>query len=387
MAEDSDLERTEAASSRRLEKAREEGNVPRSRELMAFVVLLAGVGGCWAFGEWLSGRSIDLLRAGLTFGRAAAFDPGYLSFGLYQQAFEALLTVAPLFVLIIAGTVAAPFLVGGWNLSTEALGFKFSRMNPIDGLKRLVSWQGAAELLKASLKALVVGGVIYWVVTRKQEELFAMLLMPIQDGLPFFAHMLLMSSMLIVGGVALIAAIDVPFQLWQYYAKLRMTTEELRQEYKETEGNPEAKGRQRQQQRESAKRRMMEEVPKADVVVTNPTHYAVALKYDSESMGAPRVVAKGMNLMAEKIRELATEHDIPILETPPLARALYRHVDEGESIPASLYTAVAEVMAYVYQLSAWLSGNQPGMLPPMVPTDINVPPELDPAHPAGRAAA
>ncbi len=195
--------------------------------------------------------------------------------------------------------------------------------------------------------------------------------------------MLQYAALALVSGVALVAAIDVPFQLWQYYSKMRMTREEVRQEGKEQEGDPQVKGRIRSQQREMARRRMMTEVPKADVVVTNPTHFAVALKYDSKQMGAPQVVAKGINLVAQNIRQLAAENNVPQLEAPPLARALYRHCDIGEQVPAALYTAVAEVMAYVYQLNQYLSGEGLSQLPPP-PRDLPVPAALDPGIPDGR---
>jgi flagellar biosynthetic protein FlhB len=202
--------------------------------------------------------------------------------------------------------------------------------------------------------------------------------MPIEAGVPQLVHTLLSASLMIVGGMAIIAAIDVPFQLWQYYSKLRMTRDELKQEGKEQDGNPEVKGQIRRQQREMARRRMMQDVPTADVVVTNPSHYAVALKYDSDKMAAPQVVAKGMNLIAANIRELASENNIPILEAPPLARALYKHAEVGEQIPAALYTAVAEVMAYVYQLAQYLGSTGLDLLAPEKPTEITVPEGLDP---------
>jgi flagellar biosynthetic protein FlhB len=199
-----------------------------------------------------------------------------------------------------------------------------------------------------------------------------------------FGHMIVFAMIGLVAGLALIAAIDVPFQLWRYYAGLRMTKEELRQEMKEMEGDPHLKARIRSQQREMARKRMMAEVPKADVVVTNPTHFAVALKYDRDRMGAPQVVAKGMSLVAQKIRELAVTNGVPVVEAPPLARALYRHTEIGEQVPAALYTAVAEILAYVYQLNQYLTtGN---VLPPVPPQAIGVPDGMDPGESAGVAA-
>jgi flagellar biosynthetic protein FlhB len=224
---------------------------------------------------------------------------------------------------------------------------------------------------------LLIGGIIWWVVRKEQDHLFALISQSIEAALGSFGRILLFAALALIVGLALIAAIDVPFQLWQYYKRLRMTKEEVRQEYKEMEGDPQLKARIRSQQREMARKRMMSEVPKADVVVTNPTHFAVALKYDSENMGAPQVVAKGMNGVAQKIRELAEANSVPVLEAPPLARALYRHANIGDQVPAALYTAVAEVMAYIYQLRQFMTaGGQ--ILPPQLPGAIAVPEGFDP---------
>ena len=386
MAEDSDLERTEPASARRLEKAREEGNVPQSRELMAFLVLAAGMGCLWAMGDWLGSRTTMLLRDGLTVTRDTVFDPALMFSRFMHQGTEALITLAPLFLLTVLGAIAAPFLIGGWNFSGKPLEPNFEKMSPLKGIKRIFSAQGVAELVKAVLKSFVVGFVIWWVIRHEQDHLFALITMPVEAGVPEMIHELLMASLMIISGMAIIAAIDVPFQLWQYYKNLRMTKEELKQEGKEQEGSPEVKGRIRRQQQEAARRRMMQAVPKADVVVTNPTHYAVALKYDSKSMAAPQVVAKGMNLIAANIRELAEQNKVPVLEAPPLARALYKHAELGDPVPAKLYTAVAEVMAYVYQLAQYLSGAQ-GMAQPDAPATIAVPEGMDPGSPDDRAVA
>ncbi len=380
MAEESDLERTEPASSRRLEQAREEGNVPQSRELMAFMVLAAGAGSFWVLGGWLSERTSNLLRQGLHFSREAAFDTSIMTGSAAALAAEALVTVAPVFMLAIAATIATPFIIGGWVFTTKALKFDLSRIDPIKGIGRIFSWQSIAELVKAILKALLVAGVLYWIVRNEQDRLFALLSQPIEVGLISVTRVLFISFVALIMGLALIAAIDVPFQLWQYHDRLKMTFDELKKEAKESEGDPHLKARIRSQQRELARGRMMSEVPKADVVVTNPTHFAVALKYDSGAMGAPTVVAKGMNLVAQRIRELAGENDVPIFEAPPLARALYRHAEIGDQIPASLYAAVAEVMAYVYQLNQFIA-SAGGLLPPVAPAEIEVPEGMDPGVP------
>ena len=377
LAEDSDLERTESASSRRIEKAREEGNVPHSRELMAFMVMAASVSGLWALGSWFSQRAGGIVRDGLTFDRDAGFDTAAMGNTFAHLAWEALTLASPLFLLTVVAALATPFAMGSWIFRPNVMSLNFERMDPIAGVKRMFSMQSFGELVKAVLKSLLIGGIIWWVIRREEGALFAMIAQPIDAALVSFGRILLFAALGLVAGLAIIAAIDVPFQLWQYYSRLRMTKEEVRQEYKETEGDPQLKARIRSQQREMARKRMMAEVPKADVVVTNPTHFAVALKYDSANMGAPQVVAKGMNLIAQRIRELAAEHSVPVLESPPLARALYRHAEIGDQIPAALYTAVAEVMAYIYQLNAFISGSAK-MPPPQMPTAIAVPEGMDP---------
>lgn len=380
MAEESDLERTEPASSRRLEQAREEGNVPQSRELMAFMVLAAGAGAFWILGGWLSQRSASLMRHGLSFGRDAAFDPALMTVLARALTEEAFVIVGPVFLLAIAAALVTPFMIGSAVISSKAFQLDVNRLDPIKGLARMFSWQSIAELVKAVLKALLIAGVLYWLVRHEQDRLFALLGQSIETALISFAQVLLYSFIALVAGLALIAAIDVPFQLWQYHDRLKMTYEELKREARESEGDPHLKARIRSQQREMARSRMMSEVPKADVVVTNPMHFAVALKYESGSMGAPTVVAKGMNLVAQRIRDLAGEHQVPVLEAPPLARALYRHTDVGDQIPAPLYAAVAEVMAYVYQLNQFaLSAG--GLLPPEAPVAIAVPDGMDPGVP------
>jgi flagellar biosynthetic protein FlhB len=379
LAEESDLERTEPASARRLEQAREEGNLPQSRELIAFMVLAAGVGTLWAMGDWFSERTASLFRASLTLTRQDAFDPSLMFLHFSHQAEESLITLMPLFLLTMVGAIAAPFMIGGFNFSATPLQPDFERLNPLNGLGRVFSMQGVGELIKAVLKSLLVGLVIWWVINHEQQKLFALVAMPIEAGAFGMLHEVLWATVMIVSGMAIIAALDVPFQLWQYYKKLRMTKDEVKQEGKEQEGSPEVKGRIRRQQRDLARRRMMQEVPKADVVITNPTHFAVALKYDGARMAAPQVVAKGMNLIAANIRELAAEHKVPVLEAPSLARALYKHVPVEQPVPAALYTAVAEVMAWVYQLTQYMNGQ--GLAEPVAPHRIAVPDGMDPGSP------
>jgi flagellar biosynthetic protein FlhB len=375
VAEESDLERTEPASQRRLEQAREQGQVPQSRELSAFLVLIAGSVGVWVMGSWVAARAVTLMRNGLTLERSAAFDPKAMAASLWSLGADALLTLAPLLLVLVVAALAGPLAMGGFIFSPKAIQPDFNRLDPLKGFSRMVSVQGLAELVKALLKALLIGGVALWVVSHERDTLFALFGQSLHASMSSFSQLVVFSAVMIIGGMALVAAIDVPFQLWQYHSKLKMTKEELRQEAKELEGDPQLKARIRSQQREMARKRMMSEVPKADVVVTNPTHFSVALKYDASRMRAPRVVAKGAGLVAQRIREIAGEHSVPLLEAPPLARALYRHTEPGDEVPSTLYTAVAEVMAYVYQLNHYFAH---GGLPPQPPSHISVPEGMDP---------
>lgn len=375
MAEDSDLERTEPASQRRLEQAREEGQVPSSRELATFLVVSTGVLGLWVLGGWMWRQSAQLLTHGLTIERQAAFDPAAMLMLMQARVLEALILLAPLLGALTLAALAAPFLLAGWNFAPKAISPDFSRMNPLAGIGRMVSVQAGVELGKSVAKALLVGSVAIWAVKREHERLFSLFGEALPVALGEAGDVIIQSTLFLIGGMALIVAVDVPFQLWHYHSKLKMTKEEARQEAKEQEGDPQVKGRIRAQQREMARRRMMAEVPKADVVVTNPTHYSVALRYDSTRSGAPRVVAKGAGEVALNIRRIAAENGVAVVEAPPLARALYRHTELEQEIPPQLFRAVAEVLAYVYQLNDWF--NRGGERPAM-PRDLHVPDGLDP---------
>lgn len=374
MAEDSDLEKTEPASSRRLEKAREEGQVPRSRELGAFLILLVSASAFWFLGPWMMQRTMAFVRRGLTIDGAVLRDPLGMVLRLGDLSFDALLVFSPLLLALLLTVLVTPSLLGSWNFSLQALTPDLERLNPLSGLSRLVSWSGLAELVKAVGKVLLVGGVAVWVLWRQRGDMFAIFGQSLDVALASAGHMITYSFLMIVLGMTLIVAIDVPFQLWQYHDRLKMTKEEVKQEGKEMEGNPEVKGRIRQLQREAARKRMMGAVPTADVIVTNPTHFAVALAYKS-GMAAPKVLAKGMGEIALKIREVGAQNAVPMLEAPPLARALYRHADIDREIPSTLYAAVAEVMAYVFQLNNW---RRVGGAYPLPPRSIAVPEELVP---------
>jgi len=375
VSEDSDLERTESATPRRLEKAREEGQIARSQELSTFVVLLAGVGGLWFMGSSLLERISGMMKSGLQFKSGPASDPQFMVLRLHEFLGDTLLGLLPFLLLLSVAALTAPLFLNGWIFTFTPLKFDFERLSPARGLGRIFSLPGLAEFAKAVAKALVIGGVAAWVMWHNQEALLSLSGHTVEDGSAQMANLLGSSVLTVVFAMLVIAAIDVPYQLWSYHRGLRMTREEVRQEAKENEGDPHVKARIRSIQRETARRRMMAEIPKADVIVTNPTHYAVALRYHSETMRAPKVVAKGAHLLAQRIRELGEQHHIPVLEAPPLARALYHHTELGDEIPETLYTTVAELLAYVFQLRRY---REVGGVMPAAPEHLPVPDNLDP---------
>jgi flagellar biosynthesis protein FlhB len=382
MAEDSDLERTEPASPRRLEQARKDGDVPRSRELATCTLLLAAGSGLWILGGGVIRKLNDVLISGLAFNREQALDFDSLLIRIGVNIVDVLIALAPIGILLMLIAVASPLLIGGWLFSPKTLQPDFGRMSPFKGLGNMFSVRALVELLKAVAKTILVGGVAWLVMSYQKEAVLGLGVEPLKEGSAHLASLLLTSFIFIVGALVFIAAIDAPYQMWHYANKLKMTRQELTQEAKESDGNPQIKAKIRAQQREMARRRMMAEVPTADVVVTNPTHYAVALKYADGKMRAPTVVAKGADEVAAKIREIAASNNVPTLEAPPLARALYRHAELGDEIPEALYTAVAEVLAYVFQLRAY---RQHGGARPEVPESLDVPPQLDPENPAAQA--
>ncbi|MAF01625.1 MULTISPECIES: flagellar biosynthesis protein FlhB [unclassified Herbaspirillum] len=376
MAEDSDMERTEPATGKRIERAREQGDVPRSRELATTLMLLVGGSCVWLFSGPVVTALDRIMVATLTFERAAAFDPALLFDMLSAHMLDVAVSMIPLAFLMTLAAMAAPLMLGGWLFNVDSLAPKFSKLNPISGFANMFSINSLVELGKAVLKTLLVGTVA-WIAIRSQlDAVMGLGVESLKTAGSHAAQLLWISFITMVSALILIAALDVPYQIWNYGRKLRMTREEVKQEHKESEGDPHIKGKIRAMQRAMARRRMMAEVPTADVVVTNPTHFAVALKYTEGKMGAPKVVAKGADDVAAKIRELAREHKVPLLEAPPLARALHAHTEIGDEIPEALYTAVAEVLAYVFQLRTFgqFGGNRP-----VEPTELNVPKDLDPA--------
>ncbi len=382
MAEESDQEKTEPASPQRLQKARDEGQVVQSRELGTFVVLMLGGATLWTMASGLGQTLSHIMRDGLQFNPGIARDTSYVMAQLSSQFFEAALALSPFLAVVVVATLASPLLLRGWLFSAKAFAPKFNRLNPFSGIKRMFSSQGLIELVKALAKAGLLGGVAVWLIWSNVGAIFSLSLESPSLAIQHMGDLIGKVFLLVSGTMIFVVVIDLPYQLWSHFKKLRMSKEEVRRENKESEGDPHLKAHIRAQQREVARRRMMSEIPSADVVVTNPTHYAVALKYSEGKMGAPRVVAKGADAVAARIRELAAEHGVPLLEAPPLARALFRHTELGDEIPAKLYAAVAEVLAYVFQLRHF---QQVGGAYPNAPTSLPVPSELDPLQ-AGMGA-
>ncbi len=357
-------ERTEQATPKRLEEARRRGQIPRSKDLSTAAVVMTGVAGLYFFGGQL-GRDIHgIMTRALSLTREQSLDASLLVPTFASAAGDALLACVPLFTVIVLAALLAPLALGGWNFSTEALMPKFNRLNPLEGFKRMFAVRSLVELGKALAKFGVVAFIAVLVLWGFATELLSLGREPTTNAIVHAIRMCGQGFIAVSAGLLLIAGVDVPFQIWQHAKQLKMTRQEVRQEMKETEGSPEVKGRIRQIQQQMARQRMMQDVPHADVVVVNPTHFAVALKYDDNRMRAPTVVAKGVDLVAARIREVAGENQVPIFEAPPLARVLYRSVDIGQEIPSSVYVAVAQVLTYVFQLKA---AAKAGMKPPQKP--------------------
>lgn len=372
------------ASERKLRKAREEGRVVRSRDFGHFAMLGAALLGAAAFGPALGAASIGMVRQALRFERVRPLAIEELPAVVATTALDALVAVAPLFGVLALAAIAASAIPGGIALSTRALGFDASKLSPVNGLRRIFSLRGSVELLKLIVLSLAIGAAGAWFVTASLNEFAGLSVRPLAQALGSGMSLMGAGLATLLSVLALVALADLPFQWMRHRAELRMTFQEAKQEAKESDGDPMLRARIRGRQREIASRRMLAAVPAADVVITNPTHYAVAIRYDEQGGGAPRVVAKGVDLLAGRIREVAREAGVPLVGAPPLARALYAHVELDREIPVALYNAVAQVLAYVYQLRNWVPGR--GVSPAM-PQGLEVPPELDPAPGAAGGAA
>ncbi len=373
MAEDSDQEKTEEPTGKRLEDARKKGQIARSRELNTFAMLMISSTILLLQGGKIGKGLLGMMRTEFQLSRETIFDPISITQHFKSEMMDGLMLVAPFLAIMVCVAIIAPLSLGGWIFNWDAVAPKFEKMDPIQGIPRLFGLHGFVEMLKALLKILLVFTVAIALYKSYIGELLGLGVEPLQHSVNHALNIIGMCFLLLSASLALIAMIDVPYQLWDHSKKLKMTLQEIKDEHKESEGSPEVKGRQRRMQMDMAQQRMMAEVPKADVIVTNPNHYAVALRYDQNSNSAPRLVAKGVDLIAAQIRNLAIGANVPLVASPPLARALYYSTELEHEIPQGLYLAVAQILAYVYQLKA---AQKHDLRPPLPPDDIKVPDEF-----------
>lgn len=371
MASDSGLERTEQPTPKRLREAREKGQVPRSKELNSMALLMAAAGGFLLMGESMLTDLQTIFADSLSFEQARNMDKSSVIAQLGNTLMQSLLVVTPMFALLTFVVILTPLGLGGWSFSAKAISFKWEKLDPVKGIGRIFALRGLMELVKVLAKFALVAAISTLIIWSLIEEILGLGAEALRPALTHVASLCGWSFLASSSVLIIIASIDVPFQLWQHTKQLMMTKQEVKDETKETDGSPELKGRIRNLQQELSRRRMMEAVPQADVVITNPTHYAVALRYDQYSMEAPVLVAKGADLVAARIRTVADEHDVAIVSAPPLARALYASTELNQAIPAGLYVAVANVLSYVYQLNDLGLGDEP----PEEPTDLPIPDE------------
>ncbi len=365
-------EKTEDPTQKRLEDARKKGQTARSRELATLIVTLLSAIVLLALGPWMNARLLDDFGAGLALPRELIFDPQAAVGFFLDTLVHAVLTITPLLGALVAAAVIGNLLLGGWNFTWQALQPKWEKIDPIKGTKRIFAVRGLVELIKALLKVVLVAGAAAALIYLWRGDILALGLADLRVALAEAGELLAWFFIFAAGALVVVAAIDVPYQIWEHRRQLRMTHQEVKEERKQTEGSPEVKTRIRQVQMAMAQKRMMAEVPKADVVVTNPTHFAVALRYDQDTMDAPRVVAKGQDELAARIREIAREHGVPLLASPPLARALYFSTRVDQEIPPGLYEAVARVLAYLYRVEA----EQGGKPKDLRLDDVPIPPEF-----------
>ena len=348
--EDSSQEKTEEPTAKRRQQSREKGQVPRSRELVTFTMLLMTGMFFLIFGSTVIAGLTDILKTSFHIERDEVFSTYYMLERFKAAGFHALLTLTPFFTLMVAVALLAPLALGGFSFSWDAVQFKWEKLDPIKGVKKIVSARGLMELVKALFKFALVASVCSYLFISSWPQLVGLGLQPISVALAEMGSTIVMDFILLSSVLVIVVLADIPFQLWDNTKNLRMTRQEVKDEMKDSEGKPEVKAKIRTMQRDMSRRRMMEQVPKADVIITNPAHFSVAIRYDHDNMRAPVLVAKGVDWLALEIRQVANKHRIPIVAAPPLARSLYYSTEIDKEIPVGLYLAVAQVLAYVYQI-------------------------------------
>lgn len=374
MSEDASSEdKTEDATPRRLEKAREEGQIPRSRELTTALVLMVSLVALWIFGGKMVQTFLMVFRTNFSISRETIFDPQLMVAQFVASLKACLWDLIPFAGLTVLAALVAPVALGGWLFTPASAMPKLNRLDPMAGLKRMFSVKSLIELGKALAKVGLVIIFSYLMIGTMMAAIAGLSQEPIEQGITHMLELCFWASIVIASSTLIIAGIDIPIQIWEYTKKLKMTLQEVKDEMKDTEGRPEVKGRIRQLQREMAQRRMMSNVPKADIIITNPTHYAVALQYDPTKPGAPILLAKGIDHTALKIREIAKAHRIEAIESPALARSIFHTTEVDAEIPTGLYVAVAQVLAYVFGLRNYRKGRGEK---PQFPRTIDVPRDL-----------
>ena len=374
MAEsESGADKTEDPTEKRKKDSREKGEIARSKELNTLAIMLAGSAGLLIFGGALAQDMMELMRYNFSLSRDVLLNPDSMGAFLLHSGKIALIALQPVLLTLLIAALVGPISLGGWLFAAGSLAPKFSRMNPAAGIKRMFSAKALVELLKALAKFFIILIVALLVLQSDIDDLLRIAHEPLELAVIHSLQVVAWSALWMACGLILIAAVDVPVQLWESHQKLLMTKQEVRDEHKDQEGRPEVKQRIRQVQREMSQRRMMAAIPDADVIITNPTHYAVALKYDPEKGGAPMLLAKGSDFLALKIREIGAKHNILLLESPALARSIYHSTELEQEIPAGLYLAVAQVLAYVYQIRQHQAGK--GKRPDPL-KDVPIPPDL-----------
>jgi len=374
MAEQTGQEKTEQPTGKRLEDARQKGQVPRSKELTTVMVLVASAIALFFMGSSLIADMAAVMNESLTLTQKQIFDPMAMVHHFMHMIEIISFDLGMFLAVTVFAALAAPALIGGWNFSTQAMAFKPEKMDPIKGLKRVFGPQGLAELAKALGKFILIGAISTAILWGIRDQLLTLGSQEVNVAMTDLGYLTLWVFLAITASLILIALIDVPFQLWNHNRQLRMTKQEVKDEMKQTDGNPEVKGRIRRMQIQMSQQRMMQDIPSADVVITNPTHYAVALRYDQSRPGAPIIVAKGADLISQQIRLVAQNNEVPILAAPPLTRAVYYSTEIGEEIPSGLYIAVAQVLAFVFQLRRYRK--QGGKKPHLNPEDLPIPEEF-----------
>lgn len=375
MAEsESGQDKTEDPTEKKKKDAREKGEIARSKELNTLAIMLAGSAALLIFGGALAQEMMDLMRMNFSLSREVIFDQRSMGTFLLHSGLIALLAIQPVMITLLLAALIGPISLGGWLFSAGTMAPKFSRMNPGAGLKRMFSSKAVVELLKALAKFFIILFVALAVLSADIDDLLRIAHEPLDMAIIHSLQVVGWSSLWMACGLIIIAAVDVPVQLWESAKKLKMTKQEVRDEHKDQEGRPEVKQRIRQLQRDMSQRRMMAAIPDADVVITNPTHYAVALKYDADKGGAPMLVAKGSDFLALKMREIAVANNVLLLESPALARSIYYSTELDQEIPGGLYLAVAQVLAYVYQIRQYKAGR--GKRPDPLKDDLPIPPDL-----------